>query len=200
MSGGVEVVFGLPGNGVNRIMEAPRTRSDRLRLVQVRHEEAAAFMTCGYAKFTGEPGVRLATSGPGGSSSPQRTLRCEHGRPAWARRHGSLVSRSDRHTHPAGCGAGSALRGHGKVQRADHGCHPRGGRGGSRVPRRAGLSRRGPISPSPWICRKRPRRAAGRRETSAITPPTSRRGALVFPLLKVKEGLGGSAPAGSPEA
>jgi pyruvate dehydrogenase (quinone)/pyruvate oxidase len=47
-------------------MEALRTRQDRIRFVQVRHEEAAAFMACGYAKFTGRLGVCLATSGPGG--------------------------------------------------------------------------------------------------------------------------------------
>jgi pyruvate dehydrogenase (quinone) len=63
---GVDVVFGLPGDGINGIMEALRTRRDRIRFVQVRHEEAAAFMACGYAKYTGKLGVCLATSGPGG--------------------------------------------------------------------------------------------------------------------------------------
>src|SRR5207247_121321 len=63
---GVEVVFGLPGDGINGIMEALRTRQDRIRFVQVRHEEAAAFMACAYAKVTGKLGVCLATSGPGG--------------------------------------------------------------------------------------------------------------------------------------
>jgi len=63
---GVEVVFGLPGDGINGIMEALRTRQDKIRFIQVRHEEAAAFMACGYAKFTGKLGVCLATSGPGG--------------------------------------------------------------------------------------------------------------------------------------
>src|SRR5438132_3500797 len=63
---GVQVVFGLPGDGINGIMEALRKRSDKIRFVQVRHEEAAAFMACGYAKYTGKLGVCLATSGPGG--------------------------------------------------------------------------------------------------------------------------------------
>src|SRR6187200_2453510 len=63
---GVEVVFGLPGDGINGIMEALRKQQDAVRFVQVRHEEAAAFMACGYAKFTGKLGVCLATSGPGG--------------------------------------------------------------------------------------------------------------------------------------
>src|ERR1043166_5989036 len=63
---GVEVIFGLPGDGINGIMEALRQRRDKVRFVQVRHEESAAFMACGYAKYTGKLGVCLATSGPGG--------------------------------------------------------------------------------------------------------------------------------------
>lgn len=61
----VEVIFGLPGDGINGIMEALRTRQDKVRFIQVRHEESAAFMACGYAKYTGKLGVCLATSGPG---------------------------------------------------------------------------------------------------------------------------------------
>jgi pyruvate dehydrogenase (quinone)/pyruvate oxidase len=63
---GVDVIFGLPGDGINGIMEALRKRQDEVRFIQVRHEESAAFMACGYAKFTGRIGVCLATSGPGG--------------------------------------------------------------------------------------------------------------------------------------
>jgi pyruvate dehydrogenase (quinone) len=63
---GVDVVFGLPGDGINGIMEALRKRQDKVRFVQVRHEESAAFMACGYAKHTGRLGCCLATSGPGG--------------------------------------------------------------------------------------------------------------------------------------
>src|SRR5262245_13444258 len=63
---GVEVIFGLPDDGINGIMEALRQRQDKIRFIQVRHEEAAAFMACGYAKYTGKLGVCLATSGPGG--------------------------------------------------------------------------------------------------------------------------------------
>jgi len=63
---GVEFIFGLPGDGINGIMEALRKRQDKVRFVQVRHEESAAFMACGYAKVTGKIGVCLATSGPGG--------------------------------------------------------------------------------------------------------------------------------------
>ena len=63
---GVDVMFGIPGDGINGIMEALRTRQERIRFIQVRHEEAAAFMACAYAKYTGKLGVCLATSGPGG--------------------------------------------------------------------------------------------------------------------------------------
>src|SRR5436305_13731607 len=63
---GVEVIFGLPGDGINGIMESLRTHQDKIRSVQVRHEEAAALMACGYPKYTGKLGVCLATSGPGG--------------------------------------------------------------------------------------------------------------------------------------
>jgi len=63
---GVEVLFGLPGDGINGIMESLRTRQKEIRFVQVRHEEAAALMACAYAKYTGKLGVCLGTSGPGG--------------------------------------------------------------------------------------------------------------------------------------
>src|SRR5437870_8497838 len=63
---GVDVVFGIPGDGINGIVEALRRRQDEIRFIQTRHEEAAAFMACGYAKWTGRLGVCIATSGPGG--------------------------------------------------------------------------------------------------------------------------------------
>jgi pyruvate dehydrogenase (quinone) len=63
---GVDTVFGLPGDGVNGIFESLRTHRERLRFIQVRHEEAAAFAAVGYAKYTGRLGVCIATSGPGG--------------------------------------------------------------------------------------------------------------------------------------
>jgi len=63
---GVDTIFGFPGDGINGIFEALRTHQDTMRFIQVRHEEAAAFAACGYAKYTGRLGVCLATSGPGG--------------------------------------------------------------------------------------------------------------------------------------
>ncbi|MGD9511314.1 MAG: thiamine pyrophosphate-binding protein, partial [Geminicoccaceae bacterium] len=63
---GVDTIFGIPGDGINGVIEALRTRQDTIRFVQTRHEEAAALMASGYAKWTGRLGVCLATSGPGG--------------------------------------------------------------------------------------------------------------------------------------
>jgi pyruvate dehydrogenase (quinone) len=63
---GVDTVFGLPGDGINGIMEGLRRHQDKVRFVLVHHEEAAAFMATAHAKATGTIGVCLATSGPGG--------------------------------------------------------------------------------------------------------------------------------------
>ncbi len=63
---GVDTIFGFPGDGVDGFFEALRTHKDKLRFIQVRHEEAAAFAAVGYAKYTGKLGVCCATSGPGG--------------------------------------------------------------------------------------------------------------------------------------
>src|SRR3954452_19891821 len=63
---GVDTIFGLPGDGINGVMEAIRKRQDRIRFVQVRHEESAALMACAHAKLTGNLGCCLATTGPGG--------------------------------------------------------------------------------------------------------------------------------------
>ncbi|MGZ5026703.1 MAG: thiamine pyrophosphate-requiring protein, partial [Methylobacter sp.] len=62
---GIKRIFGYPGDGINGIMGALNRNSDKLDFIQVRHEEMAAFMACAHAKFTGEVGVCLATSGPG---------------------------------------------------------------------------------------------------------------------------------------
>jgi pyruvate dehydrogenase (quinone) len=64
---GVDTIFGLPGDGINGLMEAIRARSGRVRFVQVRHEESAAFMACAHAKWTGRLGCCLATTGLGGT-------------------------------------------------------------------------------------------------------------------------------------
>ncbi|MBV8504676.1 MAG: thiamine pyrophosphate-requiring protein, partial [Alphaproteobacteria bacterium] len=62
---GVKRIFGFPGDGINGLVGALDRARDKLDFVQVRHEEMAAFMACGHAKFTGDLGVCLATSGPG---------------------------------------------------------------------------------------------------------------------------------------
>jgi pyruvate dehydrogenase (quinone) len=66
MDWGVDTVFGIPGDGINGLIESLRKYQDRIRFIQTRHEEAAAFAACGYAKFTGRLGCCIATSGPGG--------------------------------------------------------------------------------------------------------------------------------------
>jgi pyruvate dehydrogenase (quinone) len=62
---GVRRIYGYPGDGINGILGALDRAQDKVRLIQVRHEETAAFMACAHAKFSGEAGVCLATSGPG---------------------------------------------------------------------------------------------------------------------------------------
>jgi pyruvate dehydrogenase (quinone) len=62
---GVKRIFGYPGDGINGLIGALERARDRFHFVQVRHEEMAAFMACAHAKYTGELGVCLATSGPG---------------------------------------------------------------------------------------------------------------------------------------
>ena len=64
-SWGVSRVYGYPGDGINGILGAFERAQETIRFIQVRHEEMAAFMACAHAKFTGEVGVCVATSGPG---------------------------------------------------------------------------------------------------------------------------------------
>src|SRR3954466_10851847 len=61
---GIDRIYGYPGDGINGLVVALRGL-DRMKFVQVRHEEMAAFMACAHAKFTGDVGICLATSGPG---------------------------------------------------------------------------------------------------------------------------------------
>jgi pyruvate dehydrogenase (quinone)/pyruvate oxidase len=62
---GIDVVFGLPGDGINGVMESLRTRQDQIRFIHVRHEETAALAACAYGKFTGRPSACLSTAAPG---------------------------------------------------------------------------------------------------------------------------------------
>ncbi len=62
---GISRIYGYPGDGINGLLGALDRASDRMQFVQARHEELAAFMACAHAKFTGEVGVCMATSGPG---------------------------------------------------------------------------------------------------------------------------------------
>ena len=62
---GIDRIYGYPGDGINGIVGALDRLSDDIDFVQVRHEEEAAFMACAHAKYSGNVGVCLATSGPG---------------------------------------------------------------------------------------------------------------------------------------
>src|SRR5213592_3529121 len=62
---GIHRIYGYPGDGINGFLGALDRAKDELEFIQARHEEMAAFMACGHAKFTGEVGVCMATSGPG---------------------------------------------------------------------------------------------------------------------------------------
>src|ERR1700710_548179 len=62
---GVDRIFGYPGDGIDGVMGALARVPEKIKFYQARHEEMAAFMACGHAKFTGEVGTCLATSGPG---------------------------------------------------------------------------------------------------------------------------------------
>lgn len=65
VSWGVDTIFGLPGDGINGLMEALRKAHDRIRFIHVRHEEVGAMAAVGYAKFSGKLGVCFATAAPG---------------------------------------------------------------------------------------------------------------------------------------
>jgi len=64
-SWGIHRIYGYPGDGINGILGALNRAGEKIDFIQVRHEEMAAFMACAHAKFTGDVGVCLATSGPG---------------------------------------------------------------------------------------------------------------------------------------
>ncbi len=142
MDWGVEVVFGLPGDGINGIMEALRVRQDRIRFIHVRHEESAAFMACAYAKYTGRLGVCLATSGPGGIHLLNGLYDAKLDRAPVARHHGACLPRPDRHPPAAGRGPGPRVHGRRRLQHPGNGAGPRRERHAPGVPHRARLQGR----------------------------------------------------------
>ncbi len=62
---GVEHIYGMPGDSINSIIEALRKKQDKIKFIQVRHEEAGALAAAAYAKLTGKLGVCMAIAGPG---------------------------------------------------------------------------------------------------------------------------------------
>ena len=101
---GVDVIFGLPGDGINGIMEALRERKDEIRFTQVRHEEMAALAAIGYAKFSGKLGVCLSTTGPGAIHMLNGLYDAKLDQVPVLALTGNALSRFDRHVLSARCG------------------------------------------------------------------------------------------------
>ena len=136
---GVDVIFGLPGDGINGIMESLRKRQDRIRFIQVRHEEAAAFMACAYAKLTGRLGVCLATSGPGGIHLLNGLYDAKlDGAPVLAITGHHYHDLIDTHAQQD-VDLDTRVHGRRRLQHARHGPRPRGQRDRPRLPDRAGV-------------------------------------------------------------
>ena len=140
---GVDTIFGIPGDGINGLIESLRRRKDEIRFIQVRHEEAAAFAACAYAKWTGRLGVCIATSGPGGIHLLNGLYDAKARSGAGARDHRTPVPRPAPYLHATGRGARQALHGRRRLQCPRHGRGPYGECRGARLPDRARLSRRG---------------------------------------------------------
>ena len=139
---GIKRIFGFPGDGINGIMEALRVRQDKVSFVQVRHEESAAFMACGYAKYTGSnrrvPRYIRSRRHPPAQWPLRRQARSRAG----PRDHRPDVPRSDRDAVPAGGRSAVAVRRCFRVQPDDPGRLARPGVGRCGMPRRAVASER----------------------------------------------------------
>ncbi len=73
---GVDAVFGLPGDGIDGLVEGFRKARDRIRYVHCRHEETQALAACAYAKFSGRLGVCFSTAAPCRRRCPRGATRC----------------------------------------------------------------------------------------------------------------------------
>jgi pyruvate dehydrogenase (quinone) len=108
---GVDTIFGFAGDGVEEILEVLRHDGGGMRFITVRHEEAAAFAACAYAKFTGRLGVCMATSGPGGVHLVNGLYDAKGDDAPVLAITGHTLDAPDRHALPAGCPARAALHG-----------------------------------------------------------------------------------------
>ena len=120
----VHEIFGLPGDGINGIMEALRKRKDDIRFIHVRHEEAAAFMACGYAKYRGGSAYASPRRGRGASicSTDSMTPSSMASR-SW--RSPAIPSTISSTPIPARRGSRKTFHGRRRLQRAGHGPRPR---------------------------------------------------------------------------
>ena len=175
---GVQTIFGYPGDGINGVLGALNRAGDRFEFIQVRHEEMAAFMASAYAKFTGELGVCMATSGPGASHllTGLYDARLDH-MPVLA-----IAGQQARNAHrrPLPAGTRSADHVQGRRRRL---CAAGVGAGAgapsrrSRDPHRARRAQGDGDRSSPTICRKWPtksRRASTARSIPASASPRRR--------------------------
>ena len=99
---GVRHIFGYPGDGINGVFGALNRADGQIEFIQVRHEEMAAFMASAHAKFTGELGVCIATSGPGASHLITGLYDARHGPHAGARHRRPAGAHRHRRPLPAG--------------------------------------------------------------------------------------------------
>ncbi len=134
---GVRKMFGYPGDGINGVFGAMNRAKGKIEFIQARHEEMAAFMASAYAKFTGELGVCIATSGPGRFASDHRALRRPPRSHAGARDRRAAGARRDRRPLPAGSRSRQHVQGCGRRLRpagvfAGAGAPPRRPRGSHR--------------------------------------------------------------------
>ena len=170
----VEVVFGLPGDGINGIMEALRTRQEKIAFVQVRHEEFGRLHGDGLRQVDRQA-RRLPRHLRAGRHPPSdRALRCQARPGAGARDHRPAVPRPDRDLHPAGRRPDAGLQRRRRLQRPGHRRRAHGEHGEPRLPLGAVEARRRPPvdrQRHPGAVARRMRRA--RSATSRSTSRTS---------------------------
>ena len=164
---GVRKIFGYPGDGINGVFEALNRANGKIEFIQARHEEMAAFMASAYAKFSGELGVCLATSGPGASHliTGLYDARLDH-MPVLAIA-GQQARNAHRRPLPAGGRSRQHVQGRRRRLRAA-GVDARAG-APSRRPRRPHRARRAPRDGD-----RAAERSAGRRPTKARRASTAR--------------------------
>ena len=178
---GVHTIFGYPGDGINGLLGALNRAEDEFEFIQARHEEMAAFMASAYAKFTGEVGVCIATSGPGRLASDHRALRRANGPHAGAGDHRPAGPHGDRRSLPAGTRPAAYVQGRGRRLRLSGECAGAGASPGrSRDAHRAKAGVASPRWCSRTTCRRRSYLSRRARMARCI-PASATRAPMVVP-------------------